>query len=46
MKKQNSNYESPKIKMLQLDAEDVLTASGDTYFEWGWGETPDNVDFS
>lgn len=47
MKKQSKNYESPKIKTLQLDVEDVLTSSGDNYFEWGWGETPsDNGDFS
>ena len=47
MKKQGNNYESPKIKMVQLDAEDILTSSGDTYLQWGWGENPsDNGDFS
>jgi len=46
MAKKQTNYESPQIKTLQLDVEDILTSSGDTYLQWGWGEPTDNGDFS
>ena len=45
-KKQSNNYESPQIKALQFDEEDILTSSGDTYVQWGWGDEPYNGDFS
>ena len=38
IKKPIGNYESPLIKLLQLDANDIVTASGDNFFEWDWDE--------
>ena len=38
IKKQSSSYESPQIKMLQFDEEDIVRTSGDNYFEWAWGD--------
>jgi ATP-dependent helicase/nuclease subunit A len=34
--KQNSKYESPQMKWLQLNEADIVTASGDNYFKWDW----------
>jgi hypothetical protein len=36
MIKQNSKYESPQMKLLQLTEADIVTASGDNYFKWDW----------
>lgn len=36
MIKQNNNYESPQIKLLQVDKADIITGSGDNYFKWDW----------
>ena len=38
MKKLNNKYESPLIKVLLLNVNDVITTSGDNYFQWGWDE--------
>ena len=38
IKKPNGNYESPFIKLLQLDVNDVVATSGDTYFAWDWSD--------
>ena len=36
IKKPRGNYESPFIKLLQLDVNDIVTKSGDNYFGWDW----------
>ena len=48
MKKSNSEYESPLIQMLQLNGNDIVTASGDNFFGWDWDdEQPyDSGDFN
>lgn len=39
IKKPGNNYESPLIKLLQFDVNDIVTTStGDNLFEWGWDE--------
>lgn len=39
IKKPSSNYESPLIKLLQFDVNDIVTTStGNNFFEWGWDE--------
>ena len=38
MKKLNNKYESPLIKVLLLNVNDVITTSGDNFFEWGWDD--------
>jgi hypothetical protein len=38
IKKPSNNYESPLIKLLQLDVNDIVTTSGNNFFEWGWDE--------
>ena len=38
MKKTSSKYESPFIKVLLLSVDDIVTTSGDNFFEWGWDE--------
>ena len=38
IKKPISNYESPVIKLLQLDVNDIVTTSGNNFFEWGWDD--------
>ena len=40
IKKPSGNYESPLIKLLLLDANDILTESGDNFFEWDWDSDP------
>ena len=44
MKKPNGNYESPFIKLLPFDANDIVTASGDNFFEWDWTEDSTSSD--
>ena len=36
IKKPNSNYESPLVEWLKLDVSDVLTTSGENFYEWDW----------
>lgn len=38
MKKLNNKYKSPLIKVLLLNVNDVITTSGDNYFQWGWDD--------
>ena len=38
IKKPSNNYESPLIKLLQLDVNDIVTTSGNNFFEWGWDD--------
>ena len=38
IKKPSGNYESPLIKLLQFDVNDIVTTSGNNFFEWGWDE--------
>ena len=38
IKKLDSKYESPFIKVLLLNVNDIVTTSGDNFFEWGWDE--------
>ena len=44
IKKPSNNYESPQIKLLQLDVNDIVTTSGNNFFEWDWDE-PNNGGF-
>ena len=37
IKKPSGNYESPLIKLLQLDENDIVkTSSGDNFYGWDW----------
>lgn len=38
IKKPSNNYESPLIKLLVLDVQDIIATSGNNFFEWGWDE--------
>ena len=39
MKKPGNNYESPFIKLLQFDVNDIVTTStGNNFYEWDWSE--------
>ena len=38
IKKLNSKYESPFLKVLWLDVNDIVKTSGDNYFEWDWDD--------
>ena len=38
IKKPSGNYVSPEIKLMQLDVYDIVTTSGNNFFEWGWDE--------
>ncbi len=39
IKKPGNNYESPLIKLLQFDVNDIVrTSTGNNFFEWGWDE--------
>ena len=38
IKKPIGKYESPVIEVVHFDAEDIVTASGDNYMEWGWSD--------
>lgn len=37
IKKPSNNYESPLIKLLLLEENDVVTMSNN-FFEWDWGD--------
>lgn len=39
IKKPSNNYESPQIKLLQFDVNDIVTTSGNNFFGWDWGDT-------
>ena len=39
IKKPRNNYESPLIKLLQFDVNDIVTTStGNNFYEWDWYE--------
>ena len=38
MKKFNREYEIPRMSVIRLDAEDVITASGTTYGDWEFSD--------
>ena len=38
IKEPKGKYESPLIKLLQLDVNDIVTTSGNNFYEWGWDE--------
>ena len=42
IKKPRDNYESPSINLLQLAVNDIVTASGNNFFEWDWEDSSDN----
>ena len=42
MKKPRSKYVSPIIEVLQYDACDIVTLSGDNYVEWDWDDNTFN----
>lgn len=42
IKKPRGNYESPFIKLLQLDVNDIVTTSGDNFFAWAWDWDTEN----
>jgi len=38
MKKFNREYEIPRMSVIRLDAEDVITASGTSYGDWEFSD--------